>query len=259
MKIYIIIFCLFLSVHAYSQSGTVKDTSKLLIRDASVPPTKSLVILDDTIYVGSLDSIDLNSIVKVDILHGINATALYGSRAEQGVIIITTKNHTQSIPKKVSETSIHSFQERSLAYLIKDEPLYVIDDKYLNEIPKDIDPVNILTLDVLKDNTAIAKYGDKAKNGAVIIITKTYAIASYQKKFSGFSKRYVNYLRENKNNDSYCIYVLDGVPVVGKSYEVIKKLFELSSNKIKSVDCMENPYLNGNNNKEIVAIVTKKN
>ena len=53
------------------------------------------------------------------------------------------------------------------------DPLYIIDDK---EVSKDklatIKPNNIESVTVLKDESAIEKYGDKAKNGVIIIKTK---------------------------------------------------------------------------------------
>ncbi|HOY15306.1 MAG TPA: TonB family protein, partial [Saprospiraceae bacterium] len=55
----------------------------------------------------------------------------------------------------------------------KDEPLFIVDGK---EIPsfdiKNIDPNNIESIEVLKDKFATTKYGEKAKNGVVIIKTK---------------------------------------------------------------------------------------
>ncbi len=53
------------------------------------------------------------------------------------------------------------------------DPLYIIDDK---EVSKDkfitIKPKNIESVTVLKDKSATDKYGDKAKNGVIIIKTK---------------------------------------------------------------------------------------
>ncbi|WP_138433715.1 M56 family metallopeptidase [Winogradskyella algicola] len=53
------------------------------------------------------------------------------------------------------------------------DPLYIINDK---EVSKDkfikMKPKNIESVTVLKDKSAIEKYGDKAKNGVIIIKTK---------------------------------------------------------------------------------------
>lgn len=50
-----------------------------------------LIVLDGIIYLGSLQNIDPSTISKFDILKDASAAAAYGSRAANGVIIITTK------------------------------------------------------------------------------------------------------------------------------------------------------------------------
>lgn len=54
------------------------------------------------------------------------------------------------------------------------QPLYVVDGKkYLSGNPlPNIDPNNIASIEVLKDKTATAIYGDAGKNGVIIITTK---------------------------------------------------------------------------------------
>jgi TonB-dependent SusC/RagA subfamily outer membrane receptor len=52
-------------------------------------------------------------------------------------------------------------------------PLYIVDGKEVKEANfKDINPNDIQTVNVLKDKSAIALYGDKGKNGVVLITTK---------------------------------------------------------------------------------------
>ena len=53
------------------------------------------------------------------------------------------------------------------------DPLFILDGKPIpSEQVKEIDPSTIANMDVLKDQPAIEKYGDKAKNGVVVITTK---------------------------------------------------------------------------------------
>ena len=52
-------------------------------------------------------------------------------------------------------------------------PLFIVDGKIMdNEKVYSIDPKTIERLDMLKDRSAIEKYGEKAKNGVVVIHTK---------------------------------------------------------------------------------------
>lgn len=62
------------------------------------------------------------------------------------------------------------------------QPLYLIDDRpaTINEI-KGIKPEMIKSIIVLKDEEAIAKYGEKAVNGAVIIKTKTLSKREFKR------------------------------------------------------------------------------
>lgn len=40
---------------------------------------------------GGLDSVNLNDVASIEVLKDASATALYGSRASNGVILVTTK------------------------------------------------------------------------------------------------------------------------------------------------------------------------
>ncbi len=64
---------------------------------------------------GVLDRINSNDIDNVTILKGANASALYGSEAANGVLVITTKKGTG----KLSIAYNHSLQMESVAYLPK--------------------------------------------------------------------------------------------------------------------------------------------
>ncbi|WP_459188026.1 M56 family metallopeptidase [Parabacteroides sp. APC149_11_2_Y6] len=67
------------------------------------------------------------------------------------------------VPKKIKrEKPSHS-----------DEPLIIVDGKEIpNGIIADLDPNKIESISVLKDEKAIEKYGEKGKNGVIVVITK---------------------------------------------------------------------------------------
>ena len=65
--------------------------------------------------------------------------------------------------------------EKKMMFMSKDgeKPLMIVDGKEVDEGGlDDIDPESIATMDVLKGDKAIEKYGDKGKNGVIIIKTK---------------------------------------------------------------------------------------
>jgi TonB-dependent starch-binding outer membrane protein SusC len=58
-----------------------------------------LIVLDGIIYHGSLTDINISDVERVDALKDASSTAIYGSRAANGVIIITTKKGTSEKPQ----------------------------------------------------------------------------------------------------------------------------------------------------------------
>jgi TonB-linked SusC/RagA family outer membrane protein len=50
-----------------------------------------LIVLDGFVYLGSINDLNVDDIANIDILKDASATAIYGSRGSNGVIIITTK------------------------------------------------------------------------------------------------------------------------------------------------------------------------
>jgi len=96
LSIVIVIFCLFLSANTLAQSSDTshKDKNGVVVREAPfVSHPKPMIILDDKVFKGSLGQIDPNSIIDVKVLKGESATALYGAKAVNGVVIIRTKNY----------------------------------------------------------------------------------------------------------------------------------------------------------------------
>jgi TonB-dependent SusC/RagA subfamily outer membrane receptor len=75
-----------------SVGGAPAPDMKIMIRGAnSASNDKPLYIVDGLPYSGSVDKLDPQMIASVEILKDADATAIYGSRAANGVIIIKTK------------------------------------------------------------------------------------------------------------------------------------------------------------------------
>lgn len=72
-----------------------------------------LIILDGTIYNGSMSSINMSDIESYSILKDASATALYGSSAGNGVLILTSKKGTSD--GKVNLIISQGFSERAYA------------------------------------------------------------------------------------------------------------------------------------------------
>ena len=75
-----------------------KDTSKhFMIIDARPinKHDKPLYVVDGVIYKGNIRRVNPNDILEVSVLKGDEAAALYGSKAANGVILVTTKQFAQ--------------------------------------------------------------------------------------------------------------------------------------------------------------------
>ena len=73
-----------------------EDPSILIRGPRSLSATNSpLIVLDGIIFGGTLGDINPNDILSLDILKDASATAIYGSKAANGVILITSKKATE--------------------------------------------------------------------------------------------------------------------------------------------------------------------
>ncbi len=96
---------------------------------------------------------DLISVVLISVLKNESAsTKIYGEQAKNGVIIINTKTKYNSV-----ET----------------DPLIIVNGKETGQKIEDIDPETIQSVNVLKDESATEKYGEKGKNGVIEIKLKS--------------------------------------------------------------------------------------
>ena len=123
------------------------------------PPTVSQALNTNALYIengkiiGNADAkkIDPHSISAINVLNSEAAIKKYGDKAKNGAVEITTKKHTE-IPSNV---------------------LIIVDGKETTKAQiNNINPTNIESINVLKNETAIKKYGDKGKNGVIEINTK---------------------------------------------------------------------------------------
>lgn len=101
-----------------------------------------------------------NDIESITILKDESAIKQYGEKAKNGVIIYKKK------PKAISNARTEN--------TVKPDPIYFLDGK---EISKDkmntISPNAIQSIEVLSVENAIAVYGQKAKNGVILITSKS--------------------------------------------------------------------------------------
>lgn len=94
-------------VNIISQSGAPGADINITVRGGTsiTQDTKPLYIVDGFEMENSLQNVDVNDIESVDVMNDASATAIYGSRGANGVILITTK----SGQKGKTEVTYNSF------------------------------------------------------------------------------------------------------------------------------------------------------
>ncbi len=174
-------------------NATLDKSAKPLVVIDGVPSDIDLEganINDLTSSHSPLKDVNPADIESIDILKNASATAIYGEKGKDGVVLITTKKRAK---KPAGVQIVATSGDPGSAYTIRldgdhraDNPLIVIDDvpyepnsdgtnqkgisakSYL----RDINPSKILSVSILKDSAATAIYGEKGKDGAVLIKTK---------------------------------------------------------------------------------------
>ncbi len=84
----------------FNQTGRPGEVGKILIRGQNSLSGNSepLIVLDGIIFLGSLNDINPQDIQAMEVLKDASSTAIYGSRAANGVILITSKKGTSEKP-----------------------------------------------------------------------------------------------------------------------------------------------------------------
>ena len=84
-----------------------------------------LIVLDGIPFMGNLSDINPTDIKSMDILKDASATAIYGSRGANGVIIITTLKGAMGSPAKVTYNAYAGFRKVFHKYPMMDGPQFV--------------------------------------------------------------------------------------------------------------------------------------
>ena len=101
-----------------------------------------LIVLDGIPFMGQLSDINPADIKSMDILKDASATAIYGSRGANGVIIITTEKGSQGAPAKVSYNGYVSFKKVFHKYPMMDGPTFSKFRQYAKKYENSLDESN---------------------------------------------------------------------------------------------------------------------
>lgn len=95
-----------------------------------------LIVLDGIPFIGSLADLNPNDIKSVDILKDASATAIYGSRGANGVILVTTDKGGKNRKPRISYNGYHGIQNIFAKYPMMDGPQFVAYRKAANSTPR---------------------------------------------------------------------------------------------------------------------------
>ena len=266
---------LFVSFAVFAQGGTPvkKDTAKRLKGVSFEQLKKDLSKgnplffingdeLKDSLSNDGFKGLRSEDVLAIDVLKPVDAIKIYGEKGKNGAVLISTNaglpgpDPDAPLPPPVGQTRDTIYKDTSK---FDDKAIFVVDGVLSDKKLNGINPADIFNINILKEDKASQYFEDGAQHGVVIITTKTAAKSAYQKKLGAHCKKYKDYLQTHQSYDDDFCYMVDGVVVTGKdSSEVIKKLYDIPGEKIKSVDVIENTFRNGNKEKQVVTITTQK-
>lgn len=143
---------------AWSQTKEASQVRHMSI--GSKDGGKPLFILDGVLIdekeMGQINPADIQ---EISVLKDKSATAIYGEKGKNGVVVITTKK-----PKSKS-----GFVDIDKAYILKDGK--EISSKEFHRLDRRM----VDTIITIVDTLAVPEYGDKAKFGAIIVQSKAGA------------------------------------------------------------------------------------
>ncbi|BEG98000.1 hypothetical protein BSYN_02650 [Bacteroides sedimenti] len=140
---------------SYKTKNAWNAVDKLLSTKSS--EADPLILVDEKeITKERLDVLDPEKIESISVLKDKSAASVYGEKGKNGVVLIRTKDSSKGGVVNLSS-----------------QPLVVMDGIELSyDTFQTINPENIESISVLKDKAATSIYGEKGKNGVIIIVTK---------------------------------------------------------------------------------------
>ena len=187
-------------VNMGAQSSRVGQNASILVRGRrSINSTSSnpLLVVNGVIFTGNLEDIDANSIESVSVLKDATSLAAYGSKAANGVIMITTKKGKEGKPMITFSTS-QELSGRSYSTPVLSPENYI---KYRNVRLGIEDITNTSWMSFLeKANYDEWKAGKGGLTDWLDLTTRTGYTSNYNLNFSGRTAKSNFYIALGRND-----------------------------------------------------------
>ncbi|MEQ6120837.1 TonB-dependent receptor [Reichenbachiella sp. MALMAid0571] len=164
-----------------SESGLPGSSSDVLVRGVqSINGTNTPIFVVNGVITTSIDNLNPNTIESVSILKDASAAAIYGSRAANGVILITTKRGTGKGEPEITFNSYYGVQTESnlkIELLNADQFVELWTESYTNA-----------GLDLPWDSQVLSYY-DGVDTDWLDLVTQTGVIQNYDLSVAGGSEK----------------------------------------------------------------------
>jgi hypothetical protein len=231
-------------------ADSTKNVDRLICASTKRNFYKTLIVVNDKLYSADIKNLDPKNIASIQVFTGVAALAVYGSRADNCVLNIYTKQYNHGLIKKLAKQKLPA----------NDSILYILDglisDKNLNGLQAG----DIFSRDSIGKIKVAEIFNTVPKNGLVVVLTKRAAIDSYQKKLSQFSQEYNAFLQINHFNDSNIVYMntVNGIEYRQLTKDGINLLYKLSVDDIVKVDFSPRAPNAAGWKTKVLSITTKK-
>ena len=157
-----------------------------------------LLIVDGVISYGSINDINTNDIQSIDVLKDASAAAIYGSRAANGVIIITTKQGTSEKPVINLNTSWSFSDWARMPKMVDDETKFMRNRFYGKQAGGQIPADAVYSPDfdkaLLLNDTELDAYNQGLYTNWMDEVSRTGLAQKYDVNVSGRSQRVSYYI-----------------------------------------------------------------
>jgi len=162
---------------------------------------KPLIVVDGVLSFDSINSINTNDIESIDVLKDASAAAIYGSRAANGVIIITTKRGSSEKPKVGFNASVSFSDWANMPKMVSDETTFM-KNRFLakvaaGQLPEDSKWTGTYDVAQLLTATELQAYNQGVYTNWLDEISRVGIGQKYDLNVSGRSKRVSYYISGN--------------------------------------------------------------
>lgn len=138
----------------------------------------AFIVVDGTPFYGSLNDINTSDIESIEVLKDASATAIYGNRGSNGVVLITTKQGTVGKPEINYSVS---YGMEDFSHLL--EPMGP--DAYVQKYADFMEQRGLEQTDVLPNTAEIENYNAGITNDWIDTATRTGLVAEHNVSLSG--------------------------------------------------------------------------